>query len=180
MIHSNRVYLRAIEKGDLELRYIWINNPIVRETLLLPVPISLAQIEIWFEKIVRDPTREDFIIVYKEDNIPIGFAGYVNIDRTNSKVEPFIAIGDEKYWGKGLGTEIVHKLLDYSFNELGFNRCYGFMLDNNPGALKMDLKAGFKEEGILKQDVMIHGKYHDRIMLGITRADFNKEFKINT
>jgi RimJ/RimL family protein N-acetyltransferase len=175
MIETNRIILRPMEREDIPLKVKWLNNPIVRETLLLPVPVSIAQMERWFEKVIQDPTREDFILVYKETKEAIGFAGYINIDRFNSKAEPFIAIGEEKYWGKGLGTEIIRKLLDFGFNEMGFNRQYGFMLDNNPGALKMDLKAGFKNEGLLKQDVMIHGEFHDRIMLGITKEDFNEE-----
>lgn len=174
MIETERTYLRAIERSDIPLRTKWLNNPVVKETLLLSVPISEAQGEQWFEKIIKDTSREDFIIVYKEGDIPIGFAGYIGIDWMHSKAEPFIAIGSVDHWGIGLGTEIISKILDFGFNELGFNRQYGFMLDNNPGALKMDLRAGFLEEGILKQDVMIHGKFHDRIMLGVTKDVFNK------
>jgi len=179
MIETKRTYLRAIERKDLSLKTEWMNNPIVRETLLLSVPVSEAQMEIWFDKTITDKTREDFIIVFKEDKKPIGFAGYVNIDWKHRKAEPFIAIGSTDHWGKGLGTEVVHKLLDFGFNEMGLNRLYGFMLDNNPGALKMDIKSGFREEGLLKQDVVIHGEYHDRIMLGITKEEFNKNHKDN-
>lgn len=174
MIETERIYLRAIEKKDLPLRVQWLNNPVVRETLLLSVPISEAETDLWFERILRDITRVDFIIVFKETETPIGFAGYVGIDWVNRKAEPFIAIGSTDHWGLGLGTEIVSKLLDYGFNEMGLNRQYGFVLDNNPGALKMDLRAGFLEEGLLKDDVMIHGEYHDRIMLGVTKSKFNE------
>jgi len=174
MIETKRTYLRAIERSDLKDKVRWLNDPIVRDTLLLTVPISEAKTNLWFEKIIQDPTREDYVIVYKETDLPIGFAGYVNIDWRHRKAEPFIAIGSHEYWGKGIGTEVVHKLLDFGFNELGFNRQYGFMLDNNPGALKMDLKAGYLKEGLLKDDVLIHGEFHDRIMLGVTKEEFNK------
>ena len=168
MIETKRTYLRPLERLDLRQRVEWINDPVVRETLLFRFPVSLASAETWFDRILQDPTREDLIIVIRQTSEAIGFAGYANIDWYHRKAEPFIAIGDRRYWGKGLGTEVVRELLNYGFNELGLNRQYGFMLDNNPGALTMDLRAGFKQEGILKQDVMIHGKFHDRIMLGIT------------
>ena len=174
MIETERTFLRALERSDLAIRTQWLNNPLVRETLLLSVPISLAQMQLWYDKIITDATREDFIIVSKERKDLIGFAGYVNIDWKHRKAEPFIALGNTDYWGKGLGTEVVRKLLDYGFNEIGLNRLYGFMLDNNPGALKMDIKAGFLQEGVLKEDVIIHGNFHDRIMLGITKEEFNK------
>lgn len=173
MIETARTYLRPLERNDLPLKVKWLNDPVVRETLLFQYPVSLAETEQWFERILQDPTRRDFIVVLKEASAPVGYAGYASIDWVHRKAEPFIALGDREVWGKGLGTEIVHKLLDYGFNELGFNRQFGYMLTNNPGALKMDLRAGFKEEGLLKQDVFLHGRYIDRIMLGITRDEFN-------
>ncbi len=178
MLNTERLILRAMSSEDLEKRVEWLNNHIVRETLLMRFPISIDETRIWFEKTLSDPSRQDFIIKLKETGEPIGFAGYVGIDWVHRKAEPFIAIGEVEAWGKGYGTEVVHLLLDYGFNELGFNRMYGFMLDNNPGALKMDLKAGFIEEGLLKDDVMIHGEYHDRIMLGVTRKQFNERFNM--
>jgi diamine N-acetyltransferase len=175
MIESKRTYLRPLERADLPKRMMWLNDPIIRETLLLRFPVSLAETELWFERVLSDPTRKDFIIVLKADDRVIGFCGYVNIDLVHRKAEPFIAIGDKECWGKGFGSEVVRTLLNYGFNELRLNRQYGYMLDNNPGALKMDLRAGYKKEGLLKQDVIIHGEYHDRIMLGITRDEFNAD-----
>lgn len=178
MIETKRTVLRPLERKDLIMRARWLSNPAVRETLVLMFPVSIAETELWFERILVSNTRKDFIIELKEAEKPIGFAGYINIDWINRKAEPFIAIGEENVWGKGYGTEVVRALLDFGFNEMGLNRMYGFMLDFNQRALKMDLKAGFKKEGLLKEDVLIHGEFHDRIMLGITKNEFNRA-KIN-
>ena len=177
MIETKRTFLRALEKDDLIIRTKWLNNTVFRENLFLKFPISITETEMWFERILIDKTRKDFIIILKENKKPIGLAGYIGIDWINRKAEPFIAIGDTKMWGKGIGTEVVHSLLNFGFNELGLNRMYGFMLDTNEGALKMDLKAGFISEGLLKEDILIHGVFHDRIMLGITKKVFNNTFK---
>ena len=40
----------------------------------------------------------------------------------------------------------------------------------------MDLRAGFEEEGVLLDDVFLHGKFQNRIMVGVTREKFNKRF----
>lgn len=175
MIETKRTVLRPCERKDLIMRVKWLNNPVVRETLVLMFPVSIAETELWFERILVSNTRKDFIIELKEAEKPIGFAGYINIDWINRKAEPFIAIGEENAWGKGYGTEVVRALLEFGFNEMGLNRMYGFMLDFNQRALKMDLKAGFKKEGLLKEDVLIHGEFHNRIMLGITKNEFNKK-----
>ena len=177
MIETERIILRPTEREDVILIVKWLNKPAVRNTLLLPVPVSVAQMEKWFEDIIQDKSREDFIMVDKETNIPIGYAGFVHIDRFHSKAEPTVTIGEEKFWGKGYGSEITRKLLDFGFNELGLNRQYGFVMENNPGSLKMCLRAGFKEEGLLKQNFLHHGKYSDVIMIGVTREEFNKNKK---
>jgi RimJ/RimL family protein N-acetyltransferase len=159
----------------MPVRTAWINDPEIRETLAVQFPYSQASAQRWFERVSQDPTRAEFIIVLEETKEPIGFAGYTNIDWFHRKASPYIALGSRKHWGKGLGTEVVRGLLDYGFNELGFNRLYGYMLDCNPAALKMDLRAGYKQEGMLRDNVFIHGRFHDHIMLGITRAEFNAD-----
>lgn len=175
-MESERILFKALEKEDLPLRVEWLNNKIVRDTLFVQFPLSLKETEAWYERVLQDNSRRDLMLVEKETGKAIGFAGYVNIDWLNRKAEPFIAIGDTEAWGKRYGTEVVHYLLDYGFNELGFNRQYGFILDFNKGAVKMDLRAGFEEEGLLIDDVFVHGKFHNRIMVGVTRDKFNKRF----
>jgi RimJ/RimL family protein N-acetyltransferase len=173
MIETEQTYLRPLERKDLPQRAEWLNHPAVRETLLLRFPVSLAETEQWFERILQDPTRQDFVICLKKTGELIGFVGWVNIDWVHRKAEPSLAIGRPDFWGQGIGTEVVHKLLDYGFNELGLNRQYVHILDFNVRSLNLFLHLGFKQEGVLKQDVIIHGEYHDRIILGITREAFD-------
>ena len=175
-MESRRIIFKALEKEDLNLRVKWLNNKQVRDSLFLQFPLSLKETEAWYERIIKDTSRKDLMLFEKETGKAIGFAGYTNIDWSNRKAEPFIAIGDTDAWGKSYGTEVIHYLLDYGFNELGFNRQYGFILEFNKGALKMDLRAGFNEEGILLDDVFLHGKFQNRIMVGVTREKFNKRF----
>jgi len=63
MIETARTYLRPLERNDLPLKVRWLNDPVVRETLLFQFPVSLAQTEEWFERVLHDPTRQDFIVV---------------------------------------------------------------------------------------------------------------------
>lgn len=175
MIETERTYFRPLERKDLPKRAEWLNHPVVRETLLLRFPVSLAETEMWFEHILQDSTRRDFVIFLKKTDEPIGVIGWLNIDWVHRKAEASMAIGRADLWRKGIGTEALHKLLDYGFNELGLNRQYAYVLDFNTGSLKMALRSGFKREGLLKQDVLIHGEYHNRIMLGVTRETFNAD-----
>ncbi len=74
---------------------------------------------------IRNRTREDWIVMLKETNEPIGFGGFVHIDWKNRKAEPSLALG-KNHWGGGLGTEIVHKFLDFGLNGMGLNRILCF------------------------------------------------------
>jgi diamine N-acetyltransferase len=180
MIETERTYLRAIERDDLPHRAAWLNDPVVRETLFLEFPVSLAETERWFERALQDPTRRDVIVVLKETEQPIGFIGWVNIDWHHRKAELNVAIGKSDLWGKGLATEVLRGVVDYSFRDLGLNRLYGYVLTTNTGSVKMAQRAGFKVEGTLKQDVLIHGEYCDRVSFGYTRDDYLSERSTET
>lgn len=173
---TKRLLFRTIEVTDLEIKTKWINNPEVNKALFFTLPVSLNETIKWYENIVKNPTREDFIIIEKETDKRIGFGGYTNIDWINKKAEPNIAIGEVAAWGKGYGTEGLHLLLDYAFNVMGLNRMYGYVVEFNKAAIKMDLKAGFNNEGLLIEDVFLNGKFHNRIFMGVTKKQFNNKF----
>ncbi|SEK25191.1 GNAT family N-acetyltransferase [Paenibacillus sp. OK003] len=55
-----------------------------------------------------------------------------------------------EYWHQGIMTEVVEKVIEYGFNNLGLNRIEAFVEPENVGSRKVLEKIGFREEGILK------------------------------
>ena len=96
----------------------------------------------------------------------------MNIKKVAHNAELGIVIGDKAYWDKGYGAEVMHTLLRHGFGTLNLHRIYLRVFDNNPRAIKVYLRAGFTEEGRLREDRYHDGRYNDTIVMGILRAEW--------
>ncbi len=174
IIEGKRVKIRAIERRDLEKTLSWANDPEIAYYTNYIFPISMEMEIKWYERILNESTRRTFIIENKE-GVVIGLTAILNIDWQNRKAELSMLIGEKEYWGQGYGRESVRTMLNHIFNIMGINKVYGRIIDYNQGALKMDLGAGYSQEGYIKDDIYLQGEFHDRYLVGITRSEFNKQ-----
>lgn len=170
-IASETIRLRPLEKGDMELKVKWFNDPKVNKTLVLNEKLQLDKSLEWFDKAVRDDSRRDFIIETK-DGEPIGVTGLLEIDRVHGTAECFCVIGQKKFWGKGIGTEVHSLLLQLAFDELNLHKIWAVVYTNNAAVLKIVEKLGFSIEGTLREEKYIRGKRIDLLRIGVLRDEF--------
>ena len=78
-----------------------------------------------------------------------------------------------KYWGQGLMTEAVRAMLDYGFNLLRLNRIEARCDVENIASWRVMEKAGMKFEGVLRQNIFLHGRPRDARMYGILREEWS-------
>lgn len=154
------LYYRRLEREDLKKRVEWVNDPEINYTLTFDTPVSLASTEAWFQKVLLDSSKINFMFFIKEDGgyRPIGFGGFINIDRINNRAELFITIGDKKQQGKGLGKKIVDFLVGFGFGSLVLHKIYLTTLAHNEKAIYIYKKCGFEVEGMLRHHVMHQGE----------------------
>lgn len=163
------VSIRKFEKKDIPKKVEWINNPDNNQYLHYDIPISVEGTERWLDSHAGDNNRYDAVI--EADGVPVGTIGLLSIDRKNSKAEFYIAMGEPAYKGKGIAKKASQKIIDYGFEFLGLNRIYLFTEVENGNAQKLFERVGFVKEGVMRQDVLSHGKYVDRIAYSILRED---------
>jgi RimJ/RimL family protein N-acetyltransferase len=82
-------------------------------------------------------------------------------------------IGDKHFYGKGVGTESCQLVIDYAFSRLNIRKIILAVYSNNPSAIRLYEKLGFKTEGCLKDQIFENGKYHDKLYMSL----FNLEVK---
>jgi diamine N-acetyltransferase len=167
-----KISIRKFERTDIPKKVEWINNPENNQFLHYDIPISVEGTERWFDSHEGETTRFDAVI--EADGVPVGTIGLLEIDRKNSKAEYYIAMGETKYKGKGIAKEASRLILSYGFEELGLNRIYLFTEVENVAAQKLFESVGFVREGVIRQDIVSHGKYVDRIAYGFLREDWNR------
>ena len=174
-IKGENLILRAIEEQDLNILKEMMND----EEIELSVggwsfPVSDIQQKQWFTSIIGQNNNLRLIIDVNE----IGVAGMCSltcIDWKNRVAECNIKlINNPKVRNKGIGQKSYVALIKYAFEELQLSRLEANILENNIASNRLHEKIGWKKEGIKRQAIFKNGKYHDVIIYGILRSEYNK------
>jgi RimJ/RimL family protein N-acetyltransferase len=172
MLESTNVYLRPVEKEDMELIYKALQNPEVRRLTGSKRVFTRPQLDQYFERISSDSSRVDFTICLKENNEPIGDIALMDISQSNRSAVTRIAINEEVHYGKGYGTEAMKLMLDFAFGVLNLHRVQLDVYSYNERAIKSYEKAGFKVEGRIRDELYYNHAYHDSIIMGILEDEY--------
>lgn len=130
-------------------------------------PVSDVEHELWFHNKLSDKLNRIFAIEEQESCAFVGIIGLNNTDLINRCTELYIYIGDEKYWGRGTGTDAIKTLVSFVFNELNLHRISLSVFSYNKRAISTYEKIGFVTEGIMKESLFKSGKYHDKVIMAI-------------
>ena len=128
---------------------LWRNNEDVNKYMYTNHQISKEEHQGWIEKLKKEDSTKAWIIKY--ENKPVGLAQLSKIDYENKTTEWGFYIADESIRGKGIGSAALYKLMEYVFDEMNFDKMHTKVLENNPTALKLYEKFGFKKERELKE-----------------------------
>jgi len=173
VIRGERLYLRSIERDDLERCHDWMNDEELRSTLAQRYPMSLAQEGDWIERTTRgqDPCRLIFAICLFEGDRHIGNCGLEGVDRDNAVATFGILIGERDCRGKGLGEEATRVLCRFGFDEVNLHKIRLDVHAGNAGAVRTYERVGFRKEGVLREEAFRRGGYIDVIRMGLLRGE---------
>jgi len=171
MIIGKRIFLREVEEADLDSIVKWRNDPEILRKLFSYLPLCKVKQRKWYEKYLDDDTQQIFIIEVKEQKTPIGTIGLTNIDYKNQRAELAIMIGEKDHWGRGLGEEALNLLVKFAFNEMNLRKIKALVFSDNDKAIKLYEECGFKEEGILREEIFKKGKFKDVVVMSLFRRN---------
>lgn len=172
----DQVQLRPIERDDLPRFVAWFGDPEVRRHLLLYLPFSLAQEERWFENLLERLERQEEVILAIEtsDGAHIGNIGLHSIDWKNRSAEMGITIGEKEYWNQGYGTNAIRTLLGLAFREMNLHRVFLRVDADNGRGIHCYEKAGFRQEGTLREVTFKEGAYCDQYLMSILQSELDQ------
>jgi RimJ/RimL family protein N-acetyltransferase len=146
-----KVILREWKKSDAEAltkiannRKIWDN---VRDRL--PYPYTKKDAKDWLA-LVKDQKTVTTFCIEADGKMAgsIGFTAKEDVYRKNVEIGYFIA---EEYWGKGIATEAVGKIVEYIRRNFDVIRIYAEVFEYNKGSMRVLEKNGFYLESIRKR-----------------------------
>lgn len=175
-LESKRVFLRPIEKEDIDIIYrhtLWEKEG--RRLTGTKDVFTYTKVQQFYENAAVDSSRMDLLICLQETNEPIGDLAMMDIDHQNQHAVVRISIFDPTYLGNGYGTEALSLLLEYGFDMLNLNRIGLDVFAFNERAIKAYKKLGFQQEGRIREALFYNGEYHDSIIMGVLRNEFVRD-----
>lgn len=105
-------------------------------------------------------------------NQPIGYCVLACIDKFHQRAKIGITIGNKGEWRKSYGEEVLVGILNYAFDELGFNRITSEVYSFNVRAIKLFEKLGFRHESRIRENVRKKDVFSDEIVLGLLKREW--------
>jgi RimJ/RimL family protein N-acetyltransferase len=172
MLRGERVILRPTERADLPRLWELLED---MDVAVLAdggpiVPVSLSSYEARFDRHLAQPPEDLVEFVIEVGGDVIGGCQLHFIDRFHRRCDLGIALGRD-YWGKGYGQDALRVLVDYAFTHLDMRRLGLRVLAHDERAIGAYKKAGFVEEGRLREYSLFEGRPRDDLLMGILRDD---------
>lgn len=128
-----------------------------------------------WEKFAGDPDDHSRFLFALKEIEQVAFIGWVSLSDVQFKnrgAEVSIAILNEKDRNKGYGTDAVYLISKFAFYELGLHKLRLTVNSNNPKAIKVYEKIGFKREGTDREALYQDGKWIDIYHYGLLFKEF--------
>lgn len=174
MLETDRLLIRLLDEDDEDDIVRWRNQKDVLDNLFSYKGVTVSQHRIWYDKYSSDDTRIEFIMISKDNGFKIGTIGLSSIDYKNQKAEFGILIGERQERGKGLAYEASNAVLNYAISELNLHKIKLEVFSDNILAIKLYTKLGFKEEGILRQEIFKKAAFKDVTIMALLKEWFQK------
>ncbi|MBN8531477.1 MAG: GNAT family N-acetyltransferase [Alphaproteobacteria bacterium] len=167
------VYLRPLSLADSDRTWKWHNDPALYDRLVTPFRfVSRLSEEEWLrKKMAYSQSEMQLAICLRENDAHIGNIHLRHIDWVSHNAETGIFIGEEAHRGRGYGEQAMRLMLLHSFKDLGLQRIWLTVFDDNPAAIRSYEKCGFTVEGKLRKHALKHGRLKDLLYMAVNIDD---------
>ncbi|WGX77040.1 GNAT family protein [Paraclostridium bifermentans] len=120
----------------------------------------------YIERINNMNNSKNVLIII--ENEIAGIASITSVQKERMKHNGTLGISlRKKYWGIGLGSEIMAYLIDWAKSNKITKKINLLVREDNIRGVKLYEKFGFKKEGLLKKDICVNGIYYNTIAMGL-------------
>lgn len=172
-IITERLLLREITEQDAESIYKLLSKPevIKYDTFELFTDIKQAEDLIkYFSEKFRGNTAIFWGISLKNQSEITGFCK-CEIEIPKIRADFGYDLRPE-YWNRGIMTEALGAVINFTFNKLEINRIEASVSNENNPSIRVLEKLGFVKEGVLRKRSYWGGRCHDMVMMSILRNEY--------
>jgi RimJ/RimL family protein N-acetyltransferase len=167
------ITLREISREDIPTINGWRRDPVVADGVGAPRRFIGVDVDLlWYEEYLKRRGSEVRCAVCLESSAQlVGMVSLTRIDYVHRNAEFNAVVGERSSQNRGVGTAAAQAMVRHGFADLNLHRIYVSILRDNVSSIRMCEKAGFREEGILRDAAYKNGRYHDMVLMGVLNAD---------
>ncbi|MGB3143211.1 MAG: GNAT family N-acetyltransferase [Maribacter sp.] len=166
-LQGNQVYLRALEKKDLDFLYQLENDTENWEISGTQTPYSKDVLQLYLDNAHLDiyEVKQLRLVICSQDHQSIGLIDLFDFEPYHQRVGLGIIIQDTEMRNKGIGKEAIQLVIEYAFQTLGVKQVYANILEENEPSLNLFEKLGFVAIGIKKDWIRSGKSFKNEILL---------------
>jgi RimJ/RimL family protein N-acetyltransferase len=149
---------------DIGNLFLWLNDAQAAQADAPYRPVDPLAFKDWLDRHTKAMPAL-FVIRMLRPARAIGFVLFKNLNPVFRAAELGVRIGAEQDRGKGFGSAAITLALDYAWNSLNLRRVSLTVFAGNDQALAAYVRAGFREEGLMRQAAFCSGHWHDVVMM---------------
>lgn len=168
---SETIKLSTIEPGHAERMLRWMLDPEIADHVGLRSQPTLDRTLQWIAKAQAGGTMRAWAILRAGEHV-----GNVVLDCIDSYLQSArlsIYVGEASARGHGVAATALRLALESGFTDLGLHRIWLTVHERNTRATLLYMRAGFRFEGILRDDFLLRGERVNAILLSILRSEFS-------
>ena len=160
-LKGEHIYLRALEPEDLEFIHNIENDESVWEISNTITPYSKFLIKQYLKQAHKDifEVKQLRLVISSYDDVALGMIDLFDFDFKNKRAGIGILVKETKDRTKGIGSEALKLLINYSFMHLGLHQLYCNISEENDISIKLFTNQGFKKIGLKKDWILVNGSY---------------------
>ncbi len=175
-LETPRLIIRRMNMDDARDIFEYGRDRMVARHVLWDAYVSVSEARAYvrvMQRRYRLGEPASWCIELKETGRVIGTIGYMWYQRDHASAEVGYSLARDQ-WNKGIMTEALERVLQYSFEELNMHRVEAQHEVDNPASGAVMRKCGMQHEGRLRGRLMNKGRYVDVDVYGILREDYRK------
>lgn len=174
------IRLRAVETSDWPFFYALDQSTtdVARDGDEIRFPGSQEAVRLWTEQQARAHGEHDQFRFQIEVLASGELAGTLNTHSTNPRVGTFmygVAIAPT-YQRRGYAAEAIRLVLRYFFAEKRYQKVNAEVYSFNAASIRLHEHLGFTLEGRLRRMVYTEGQFHDALVYGMLREEFEQRW----
>jgi len=175
ILENDILRLRAPEPTDLDLMYIWENDPSIWLAGTTLVPFSRYVLKRYLDSVLLDifeSKQIKLIIDIKKENInlPVGAIDIFDFDPHNRRAGIGILIATSTERRKGYASEALKLTINYVFKILSLHQLYCDIEADNEASLQLFQKLNFTIIGLKKEWILRGHEWKDEYQLQLINA----------